>query len=241
MYFTGSAVPAVISFIRLPIFTRYFTPEEYGLFSLVSGTYVFLSMFLFSWIASCLWRFYTEANNNNLLNQLYANLFVLFVAGSVILMLISLIWLLFTGSKIVLLLVILSFFQIVTSQILNLYLIVKRINGKALLYNSFAIIQAVGAFVILILLTFKFNLRIESVLYGQIVVNLLLLIIIAPKIRYSFFSVSHFNRNWINKIFRYGTVGLITNFCILLLISADRYIIAIFREYQKLVFIIKLI
>lgn len=232
-YFTGSIVPAVISLIKLPIFTRYFTAEEYGYFTLISGTFMYFSMFIFSWIASCLWRFYTEAKNENRLNELYSNLFFLASAGTIILLLISLVWITMANSRLVILLVSLSFFQLVTGQILSIYLITVRIEGKALFYNVIYSIQALGAFGLLFLLAFQFNSRIESILTGQVIINLLLIFYLILRLkRPRKISLKAVSLGYLGQLLTYGSVGLLTNFCILLLTTSDRYIIALYSEMR---------
>ena len=50
-YFIGSLVPLAVGFIKTPIFTRHFDKESFGELALVTITFSFLGMLLFSWIS----------------------------------------------------------------------------------------------------------------------------------------------------------------------------------------------
>ena len=230
-YFAGSIIPAAIALFRVPVFTRYFTPEEYGYFTLVSSTFTYISVVLYSWISSCLWRFYIEAKKNQTLNELYSNLFFLSATATIILFTIAFGWLFFAKTTIVFRLVGLSFFQLVTGQILSLYLIIVRIKERAFYYNLVHSIQAAGAFGILFLFAFGFKFGIESILIGQVIINLVLILFVLfgikaiPRISFSFVT-----KHSVRELITYGAVGLFTNLGVLLLISADRYIIALYAD-----------
>lgn len=230
-YFIGSIIPAIIVFIRLPIFTRYFTPEEYGYYTLVTSTFAYMSMVLFSWISSCLWRFYNEAEKKNTLNALYSNLIFFSLASSFLLLAITTIWLILIKSTLVYRLVFLSFLQLTSGQALSLYLVTVRIREKALFYNLIYSLQAIGAFALLFYFAFSLNYRIESILIGQVIINIILIIVIIAGIRkFPRISFTLVTGKSVRELLTYGTVGLYTSFCVLLLVSADRYIIAIFHD-----------
>ena len=230
-YFVGSIIPAIIVFIRLPIFTRHFTPEEYGYYTLVSSTFAYMSMVLFSWISSCLWRFYNEAEKKNTLNALYSNLIFFSLASSFLLLAITTIWLILIKSTLVYRLVFLSFLQLTSGQALSLYLVTVRIREKALFYNLIYSLQAIGAFALLFYFAFSLNYRIESILIGQAIINIILIIVIIAGIRkFPRISFALVTGKSVRELLTYGAVGLYTSFCVLLLVSADRYIIAIFHD-----------
>jgi O-antigen/teichoic acid export membrane protein len=230
-YFTGSIIPALIAFIRLPIFTRYFSPEEYGYYTLVTSTFTYMSMVLFSWIASCLWRFHTEAEKNNTLNSLYSNLIFLSLVSSLIMLVIASFWLVLVKSALVYKLVFLSFLQLTTGQALSLYLVIVRIREKALFYNLIYSLQAIGAFALLFYFAFSLHYRIESILIGQVIINfVLILVVIASIKKFPRISFALVTGKSVRNLLKYGAVGLFTSFCVLLLVSADRYIIAIFND-----------
>ena len=88
-YFLGSFIPLFIGFIKTPVFTRHFGKDEYGSLGLVTITFTFFGMFLFSWIGSCLWRYYNKYESDNSLKTLYSNLFFLYLLAFTLLLVIS--------------------------------------------------------------------------------------------------------------------------------------------------------
>lgn len=230
-YFIGSIVPAIVILIRLPIFTRHFTPEEYGYYTLVTSTFAYISMVLFSWISSCLWRFYTEARKHHSLNALYSNLIFLSLASSLLMLLITLCWLMLAGSTLVYRLVLLSFLQLTSGHALSLYLVIVRIKERAFFYNLIYSLQAAGAFALLFYFAFSLDLRIESILIGQVIINFLLILVVLMTIKkLPGLSFKHVTAKSVKELLTYGAIGLYASFCVLLLVSADRYIIALFSD-----------
>jgi O-antigen/teichoic acid export membrane protein len=188
-------------------------------------------MILFSWISSCLWRFYTEAAKNNTLHALYSNLIFLSLASSLLMLLITTIWLILVKSTLVYRLVLLSFLQLTSGQALSLYLIIVRIKERALFYNLLYSLQALGAFALLFYFAFSLNLRIESILMGQVIMNALLILVVLMTIKkFPKLSPRHVTAKSIKELLTYGAVGLYTSFCVLLLVSSDRYVIALFSD-----------
>ena len=122
-YLLGSIMPALLSFIRNPIFTRIFTPEEYGYYSIVVHTFSYLSIILFSWIGSCLWRYYFEYRKKNELKTLYSNIISLLLFSSIIVLVIMCFWLSQTDNTLIRKLVLLSTLYQLTYNFIYLYLL----------------------------------------------------------------------------------------------------------------------
>ena len=128
-------------------------------------------------------------------------------------------------------LVFLSFLQLTSGQALSLYLVTVRIREKALYYNLIYSLQAIGAFALLFYFAFFLNYRIESILIGQVIINIVLIIVIIAGIRkFPRISFALVTGKSVRELLTYGAVGLYASFCVLLLVSADRYIIAIFHD-----------
>jgi O-antigen/teichoic acid export membrane protein len=144
---------------------------------------------------------------------------------------ITTIWLILVKSTLVYRLVLLSFLQLTSGQALSLYLVIVRIRERALFYNLIYAIQAVGAFALLYFFAFSLHYRIESILIGQFIINLILIIVVISGIKkLPGISFTLVTGKSVRELLTYGAVGLYASFCVLLLISADRYIIAIFSD-----------
>ncbi|RME25535.1 MAG: hypothetical protein D6800_07505, partial [Candidatus Zixiibacteriota bacterium] len=60
VYMAGELLARVISFIMLPIYTRYLTPSDYGILELLSMTVDIVATLAGAGISSALLRFYSE-------------------------------------------------------------------------------------------------------------------------------------------------------------------------------------
>ena len=178
LYLTGSLVLAIIAIIRLPVFTNHFTPAEFGIFSLVTITYTYLSVTLYNWISSCIYRYYHEYRENQEQAVLLSNLMFLFLAASVILLFVTITWFWLTGSKAVRHLIIPAFCFLFTNQLFNMFLVVYKLQGKALNYNLYQVVQAGISFLLILMLIFWMDQQIEAIFMGQILINVLLLSIL---------------------------------------------------------------
>jgi O-antigen/teichoic acid export membrane protein len=234
-YLSGSSILALISIIRLPVFTSHFTPAEFGLFSLVSITYTYLSVALYNWINSCVYRYYHEYEGRGQLNILYSNIFLLFLSASVILLLVSVIWYASAGGKEIRSLVVPAFCFLFTNQIFSILLVIYKIQGKALIFNLFQALQAVFSFLLILLLIFHLHVGINAIFIGQAGVNLVLTIILLVLNRSVLGEISpaSVSKGFMSKMMHYGFVGFISSMGIFILISSDRYIIALFQNVSQ--------
>ncbi|MBN1339484.1 MAG: polysaccharide biosynthesis protein [Bacteroidales bacterium] len=230
-YFLGTLIPMIAGFARTPVFTRYFTPEEYGYLGIVTITFSFISVALFSWLGSCMWRYYNHFSKQERQGVLYSNLFVLYVASALVMAAVALIWAGSGNNSLVNRLALLSYGRFLLSETAGLILIVIRLEGKALKYNSIQSIRALLSFGLLVWMTFIKEYRIEAVLTSYIAVDLLALLFLAAdqgkRLRISLKAVS---KEALQMLLRYGIAGLIANLGMLALVSSDRYIIALYHD-----------
>lgn len=230
-YLLGTLIPMGVGFVKTPVFTRYFTPEEYGYLGLIGITFTYISIFLYSWLSACLWRYYNAYKNKKNLSGLYANILYIYAGASLLMLAISGVWYFLADIKVVKNLVLLSFITYFIKEFIGLYLIVIRLEGKALRYNIIHSIRAVLSFTLLYVLTFVYHYRIESVLVSSILVDgvviTIVLLFFHEGERPMFKKLSRKIRM---ELYRYGSIGLVTNFFFLIIASSDRYIIAMYND-----------
>ncbi len=230
-YLLGSVIPMGVGFIKTPVFTRYFTPEEYGYLGIVTITFSYISIFLYSWLSSCLWRYYNAFKNKNNLKGLYSNTTAIYLATSVMMLLASIIWYLLADHPLVRNLVLLSFFQYFIKEFIGLYLIIIRLEGKALKYNLIHSSRAVLSFGVLYWMAFVMDYRIEAMVLSTIFIDVLALLFILLFSREgASISFSSFSKDTIKLLLKFGSVGLVSNFFFMLITTSDRYIIALFTD-----------
>src|SRR5690606_17720404 len=90
-YMVGAMIPMLLNLIKTPILTRHYTTDDFGYLGLMMTTFGYLSTISFSWLASCIWRYYNEFSKRIGLNILFSNILFLFVVSSVLLLVLSLI------------------------------------------------------------------------------------------------------------------------------------------------------
>lgn len=233
-YLAGFIIPTLLGFIKNPIFTRYFTPNEYGYFSIVNTTFSFVTIVVYSWINSCMYRFYNHYKYKNSLNVFFSNIAFLYLISSGIAALVCIIWTSFYGNSLIRTLIILNGLETIVSQILCIYLITIRLEGKALRYNVMNVCTAFFSFLILLILAFSLNYRIDAMIGSRLLVDLGLLIYIAvlsyKKIK---ISIANISREIIKKLISYGFPAALCNICLLVLTSSDRYIISTFYSMDS--------
>jgi O-antigen/teichoic acid export membrane protein len=235
LYLTGSLVLALIAIIRLPVLTNHFTPAEFGIFSLVTITYIYLSVALYNWISSCMYRYYHEYRENQEQAILLSNLIFLFLAASAILLLVTVTWFGLAGSKAVRHLLIPAFGYLFTNQLFNMFLVVYKLQGKALNYNLYQVVQACISFLLILMLIFWMDQQIEAIFMGQIFINVLLLSILMIRNKHvlKMISPGFVSLVQIRKLIQYGFIGFVSSAGIFVLISSDRYIIALFEDIDR--------
>ncbi len=226
-YFMGSIIPILIGFIKTPIFTRHFDKEAFGHLGLVTITFSYIGMLLFSWIASCIWRYYHRHAEENTLKKLYSNLIALLAFASIAVLLLSSIWYTNASGKLVKELILFSAIQLIFNQLFLCYMVVVRLQGRAAFYTLFHSVKALISLILALVLVFVYHQGISALILSLAIVELLAvigLILVNP-------SGLGFNRKLINstqlkELLWYGGAGLVINLGILIITSSDRYIIA---------------
>lgn len=230
-YLIGTLIPMGIGFVKTPIFTRYFSPEEYGYLGIVTITFSYISIFVYSWLSSCLWRYYNAYKHKNTLRELYSNLFFIFLLSSVFLLLMTAVWHSLASHSLVKKLILLSFLQVLVKEFFGLFLIVVRLEGKAVKYNVIHSTRAILSFGVLYGMAFGMNFDITAMLISTLLIDGIILTFTIIFSREGVaFSVRSISREGLRILMRFGSIGLISNFLFLLITSSDRYIIALFTD-----------
>ena len=232
-YLLGSAIPMTIAFIRSPIYTRIFSPEDYGYYTLAFITFNYLSLVFFSWLSGCVWRYYNQFKKEKKLNTLITGIVQLFVLSSIILGLLTIIWYGMIHNELFHKLVLLSFFYYLTNELIVLLFINVKLEGKAKLYNLLISFKSSLAFLLLLLMTFKLNYGIEAFLSSTIIMNGLLIIgYIIWLGKKSFLNFFQIDIPVLKLLINYGGVGIILNLSLLILVNSDRYFIQWFDKIE---------
>lgn len=128
-----------------------------------------------------------------------------------------------------------AFCFLFTNQIFSILLVIYKIQGKALFFNLFQALQALFSFLVILLLIFHLDVGIDAIFIGQACVNLVLTIILLFLNRSILgkISMASLSAGFVRQMLHYGFVGFISSMGVFILISSDRYIIALFHDVSR--------
>ena len=233
-YFLGSFLPLIIGFIKTPIFTRHFDKESFGYFGLVTITFSYFGMLLFSWIASCIWRFYNKYKDEKNIKTLYSNLFFLFLIAVTILAIITSVWYVITEENILKQLIFYSFIHLIFNQLFLFYMVIVRLKGKSNFYTIAHSLRSLLGLITALILVFLYQFNIAALIISLAIIDVLvvlILILINPvSVKISYNTLNKIN---LRELLNYGLAGLIINIGFLIIATSDRYIIAWFTNIEN--------
>jgi len=230
----GAMVPMLLNLFKTPIFTRHYSTEDFGYLGLVMTTFGYLSTISFSWLASCMWRYYNEFKKRIGLEKLYSNILFLYVLSSLLTLLLTLGMAFVCYYKnmdlVVIKLIFITFLHFCTKELLALYMIVMRIKGFAKTYNYILILQVFLAFVLLLLFAFVLEMDISAMILSSLLIDCsIILILFTGMLRrksLNKISMKLVSKRVVKILFGYGSVTLIAALFLMLIVTSDRYIIA---------------
>ena len=233
-YFIGSLIPMLIGFVKTPIFTRHFDKVSFGQLGLVSITFAFIGMMLFSWISSCLWRYFRRYKESEELILLYTNLFFLFGCSLLVLAIMSLGWYQTAADDLIKQLILFSFLQLIFNQLFLGYMVVIRLTGRSGFYTVFHGLKSMLGLGLALLFVFYYEQGIIALVSSLAIIDIISVIILAVSNPAKFkLDIKKINRPVIGQLMTYGSVGLILNLSLLSISYSDRYIIALFYDLEE--------
>lgn len=196
IYTIGSVFNRLLPFLLLPIYTLYFPPAEYGIFSLVYSFWFFVSVFYLYGMETAFQKLFLEAKDDSLKKKIYSSTLILIFSTSVFFSII--IYFLsdtiaskITGSTSNGYLIRLLAFILVADSLYRFPMILINSIQRSKLYsflNSLAVVLNVAVNLILIIV---YKQGIEAIFYSYLVSYTFLFIIsLIPSLKYFNFSVS---------------------------------------------------
>lgn len=234
-YALGTFLPMILGLIKTPIFTRHFHPEDYGVLGFVQLSYQYLGLLLFSWLASCLWRYYFKFKEEGRLGDLRKNLGFLFVISMGICVLFTVLWLSIEQRDLTFKLIVYAGLHLGVSQLLMLGWVVVRLEGRSRAYSLFQIIRSALTLVCALWLVFIRKADISALVLSLLLIDavlLLLSVLFNPK-DYSI-KDGRLDKKVLKELLVYGSAGLLLNLCVLTMNMSDRYVILGYEDYIKL-------
>ena len=225
--FLGKFSTQFISFLLLPLFTRYLTTSDYGYVDLLQ-TYISLLMpICLLRIDSAAFRFLVdERKNEKKQSQIISISLALGVVASIILILLYIILRKIINIKYVFSLVI----SVIILIFINIVLQIVRGLGKNYLYSITAIVVGVINCIINIILIIVFKWNAESILISNIISNFLGLIFISIKLnilKKIIWNYKNIDKSLISEMIKYSIPMIPNSFSWWIVNVSDRSIISL--------------
>jgi len=228
IYGLTSSLQSILGFVLLPILTIYYTPAEFGVFSIILLASALASALFYFGASSTLARFYFDKDSDLYRKQIVSSALLVTLAGAFILILLSILLgsylsVLLFDSTIYYLHIVLAFSSAAFKFLLNTMTLVLRYEKRSRLFMKITIVGVILNFVITYALLTIFNYGILAPLYGSLISLgtsfIYLLFIKLPDL------TLNINSSYIRKILFFGIQFSISGFLFYLLDYVDRLIL----------------
>ncbi len=228
-YLPGKILGGFIGFISVPIYSMFFLPEEYGVYSLIIGAVSLSSSILSGWLAQSGLRFYSGKEDKPFFTTLiiswaFINIIGLILAVAGFMLLdgpVRLYWgiagILFVTAN--------------TYKILNNLI---RAAEDALLYSTLLVMGQAIRLILTVVFIIKFDLGVMALLFGIMLSDLVAIVIAGYKLQIiGCLSLRSFSMGKARGFLSYGVPLLGVSAISWTLSMSDRYILAYFRDTHE--------
>lgn len=230
-YIPGKIIPALVGFIGLSIYTRVYTPEEYGNYALVIGTVSMLSIFSYIWLCNTSLRFYASYRNNNELERFFSTTLIILIACIVLTLIGTLVMVelsLISGVVTTFILIIAGL--LISSSFTETLIMILRTDRQARYISFFRSFSAIANILITLSLIFIFHAGIISILLGQFTGDALISLMIFFRFKFSrLFGLKYFSISAFKEFCSYGLPYIIVAMSAWILAVSNRFIIEYFK------------
>ncbi len=232
-YFPSQIIPMILGFISIPIFTRLFSPENYGTYILVVSAVSILTNITTGWLSMSVIRFYPAYNLNSKIHEFQGNIISLSFISIVIISSASLGILYLIKDYISINFRYLMQFGIVFlifNSLFQLLLSFLRIERRVNFYGFFSIWYSIVGLALGLTFVKILGYGVEGLIWGQ-TISILLAIPLLWKIGLKNLSRGSLSisSGMTSEITKYSFPLVIGNIAAWVLNLGDRYIIEFFR------------
>ncbi len=234
-YIPEKMFSVLYSFAGILIYTRIFSPAEYGDFSLIIATTGIFGIFVYSWINISNLRFFSSYRDNNKLENFFSTSFFILIGtltcSSLLIYILSNYSLL---PQIMVNYLILAIGVLFSTSFFETMQTILRSDRNSKAYSFFSISSSVLYITISLLLLYILNLRISAILLSYILTNSILSILIIFKYKFQkYIRFAYFSRETLNRFLSYGIPMIATLLFSWVLALSDRYFIEYFRNTNE--------
>ncbi len=232
-YLPAKGVPALIGLVSIPVLTRIFDPDEYGLYTLIISSVSLLVLILFSWLFNSALRFYNEyigqGDKRPFISTVFVSWFLLVVTGYAV---IAAAYLIFRsalpGYGEMTFIILLAVLMVASQSLYNIVLDLLRANRHSVMFAAASILLPLGRLLFTVFLVSRRGMGVEALLISSVLFEAVLGLLgfIALKAQPSFFRCSAV---MLKRMLRYGLPLAGTGVLSWLLALSDRYIIGFYH------------
>jgi O-antigen/teichoic acid export membrane protein len=232
IYTAGNVFNRLLPFLLLPVYTYYFAPEQYGVFSLVYSFWFLVVVFYLYGMETAFQKFFIEAKSFDERKSIYSTTLIMVLATSVLFSIIIYFLSPFLAERItgggtnVLLFRLLAFILIIDS-LSRFPLILINALQKSVLYsviNSFGVIVNVGTNLIMII---GLKMGIEAIFYSY-AISYAAIFVISAVFTFNYLSFE-FSKLQARTLFRFGHVFIYYGLFIISIDLIDRFMLEYFK------------
>lgn len=232
-YVLATVIPMMVNFIKTPILTRYFLPDDMGKLSLINTNFSYINMICYIWISAAIWKFYYKYEEN--LNELLNNINFLILSSLLANILITTFWICITENFTMKLIILTAMITNFISQILAIFIVLDRLKNRAKIFAGINILISVFGLIFLIFLIYLFKCGIVVYFISTLIPSIFVFLFYYFNNRDRFFiNFKKINYTLIKEVVNYGVLSSIISFNILILTSSDRYAIKYFSGFTEL-------
>lgn len=231
-YLPSGVVPGIVGFVCIPIFTRLFSPQEYGNYSIAMATVMVMTVIL-GWLPMGIVRFYPVYEKKGNLHRFETSIFISNLISVLVLLVISSVTLLATKDLLstqVFTLLFVGLGVLAANSQFNIFMGFLRSQRKAGLYSLFISMKSIGGAGIALMLIYVLKKDITYLLWGPMLGTCIILPLVW---RHALKSISIFRFRidpvLTKDIAKYSFPLVIGNLAAWVLSLSDRYILRFYR------------
>lgn len=230
LYVPYRIFPVLFGFVGLWVYTRIFTLEDFGQYSLLTITMGLLGILAYTWINESNMRLYLPYKNENRLQTYFTTSFVLqSLTLVVIVILLVALWCLSLLPGVMINYFALFAVALASFSFYETCLTILRSERMVSETSLFRTVSTLLYLVISLLLIFYFQMGIASVLLGYIATNVVLTVILMWRHGYlGHLRIERFSLATMREFISYGLPLMATQIFYWALVLSDRYIIEFF-------------
>lgn len=229
IYIPSQLLPALFGFFSVSIYTRVFSPHEYGDYSLIMATISIIVLLAYSWLNQSNLRFFSAHKDNNLNIFMSTSFFTLVASLLFSIIVITSVTKYFLNESIFSKYLFLSISVIISKAFFDSFITVLRANREKNSVSLGIIVSSGLSLATTLVLIHFFDIGISSILIGILLTNIVLVIILNFKFKYQkYIRIEYFSNNLLKEFIDYGFPIIITLLFSWILTLSDRYLISYF-------------